>query len=130
MPSHDTRYDQTSKTEIESLLIGHTLTKVRSDSAILDDGRTLRFVGNEGGCACDAGDYHLTELNGVDNIITKVEFVDSPGGDYANNYEGHYKIFVFADNQKINLATFTGSDGNGYYGTGYEIHVVPAGAAS
>lgn len=115
-------YRETDKTEIEGLLVGRTVTKVANDTLVLDDGRRLRFIGNDGGCACNAGCYDLTELNGVDNIITKVEFVDSPSGDDEAG-DGHYRIFVFADNRKVNLATFEGTDGNGYYGTGYAIHV-------
>ncbi len=118
----DTHYNEDDKAQIEGLLIGHTLVKVSDDTLILDDGRRLKFVGHDGGCACSAGCYDLTELNGVDNIITNVEFVDSPSGDGLDG-EGHYKIFVFADNRKINLATFEGSDGNGYYGTGYVIRL-------
>ncbi len=113
---------ESNKAEIESLLVGHKLVKVEADTLILDDGRLLKFAGNDGGCACNAGCYDLTELNGVDNIITNVEFVDSPSGDDEAG-EGHYKIFVFADNRQINLATFEGTDGNGYYGTGYSITV-------
>lgn len=120
---------ETHTAEIEALLVGHTLAKVADDTLVLDDGRRLRFVGNEGGCSCGAGDYDLTELNGVDNVITKVEFVDNPDGDDHPEGTGHYRIFVFADNQKVNLATFEGSDGNGYYGTGYSIVVTPAGAS-
>lgn len=118
-------YDETDHAEIERLLVGRRVTKVSEDTLTLDDGRLLKFVGNDGGCACSAGCYPLTELNDVDNVITSVEFEDEPGGDdYPDDrYEGHYKIFVFADNRRINLATFEGSDGNGYYGTGYAIHV-------
>jgi hypothetical protein len=118
-------YDESDKTGIENLLVGHRLMKVADDTLTLDDGRTLRFVGHEGGCACGAGDYDLTELNGVDNVITRVEFVDSPAGDDETG-DGHYRIFVFADNRQINLATFEGTDGNGYYGTGYMIQVADA----
>lgn len=125
MGSSEITYDETDKAKIEQLLVGRKVTKVADDTLLLDDGRKLQFVGNDGGCACSAGCYDLTELNGVDNIITKVEFVDSPAGD-GEEGEGHYKIFVFADNRQINLATFDGSDGNGYYGTGYQIHVMPA----
>jgi hypothetical protein len=74
-------YDQTEQDDIERLFLGRTVTKVADDTLSLDDGRQLRFVGNDGGCACSAGCYDLTELNGVDNIITKVEFVDSPVGE-------------------------------------------------
>lgn len=129
MSNRQVTYDETDKPQIENLLIGRKLVKVSEDTLVLDDGRRLRFVGNEGGCSCGAGDYDLTELNGVDNVITKVEFVDSPDDEYREE-GGHYRIFVFADNQQINLATFEGSDGNGYYGTGYQIHVAAGGDAS
>lgn len=115
-------YNQESKDEIETLLVGHRVVKVSDDVLELDDGRRLKFVGNDG-CVCGSGCYDLTELNGVDNIITNVEFVDVPGGDYYDTSGGRYEIFVFADNRKVNLATFGGTNGNGYYGTGYKIHV-------
>lgn len=108
---------------IAELLVGRRVVQVSEDTLELDNGLKLRFQGNQGGCACDAGDYHLTELNGVDNIITKVELFNDPGGDGYSSYEGVYKIFVYANHERINLATFEGSDGNGYYGTGYNITV-------
>lgn len=116
--------DETNEREIVELLLGRTVTKVADDQLLLDDGTMLTLAGNEGGCSCGAGDYELTELNGCDNIITKVELENDPDGDdYARDAQGVYRIFVFADNQRINLATFEGSDGNGYYGTGYSITV-------
>lgn len=128
-------YRHSDHQEIAKLLIGRKVTKVADDTLALDNGQVMRLTGNDGGCACSAGCYDLTELNGVDNIITKVEFVEDPSGDEYDSWNddddyrpggGFYKIFVFADNQKINLATFTGTDGNGYYGTGYTIEVRPA----
>lgn len=107
---------------IKNLLTGRKVIKVVDDRAELDDGTILVFQGHEGGCSCGAGDYDLTELNEVDNIITNVELINSPADDDGNG-DGTYRIFVYADNQRINLATFTGDDGNGYYGTGYTIHV-------
>ncbi len=109
--------------EITDLLMGRKVVNVDKDIATLDDGRKLRFVGNDGGCACSAGCYDLTDLNTVDNIITSVEFYDSPAAD-GEDGEGVYKIFVYADNARINLASFEGTDGNGYYGTGYAITVM------
>lgn len=137
-----TEYDETNHDEIAALLVGHAVKKVADDHLLLDDGTVLRLIGHEGGCACTAGDYDLTELNGVDNLITSVEFEDRPGGDgfacatcggsycdeVGHDNEGRYRIFVFADNERINLATFEGSDGNGYYGTGYSILVRKASA--
>lgn len=118
-----TKYTEQDKEEITALLVGRKVVKVAEDLVQLDDGRLLRFEGHDGGCACSAGCYDLTELNGVDNVITGVEFEDSPADDYGNG-DGTYKIFVFADNQRINLATFEGDEGNGYYGTGYSIEIL------
>ena len=92
---------------------------------LLDDGTVLLLEGRDGGCACSAGCYsleHLASLGDVDNIITNVVFHNDPAADPQEDM-GEYSIFVFADNKKINLATFEGHDGNGYYGTGYYITV-------
>jgi hypothetical protein len=121
--SHATDLDEIGEGDtikFSELLVGHKVTKVADDHLQLDDGTLLKFVGNDGGCSCGSGDYELTELNGVDNIITAVELVNSPDGDDRAG-DGTYRIFVFADNQRINLATFEGTDGNGWYGTGYSV---------
>jgi hypothetical protein len=121
----NTTYDHTSKADIEALLVGRKVVKIDDHTLRLDNGLTLTLPDTDGGCACNAGCYDLVELNGVDNIITRVEFDDDPAGDDEDPYRefGYYRIFVYADNQKVNLATWQGTDGNGYYGTGYEIHV-------
>ena len=113
------------ETAIKNLLIGHRVEKVGDDTLRLDDGTVLRLKGNDGGCSCGAGDYDLTELNGCDNVITSVELVDHSVSDdnRGKGEEGVYRIFVFAEDKRINLATFEGDDGNGYYGTGYTIEV-------
>jgi len=129
----DNHYDEDSHEALKALLLGHAVSKVADDHLLLDDGTLLRLVGNDGGCACNAGCYDLTALNGVENIITAVEFEDEPGGDGDwNDYgaNGAYRIFVFAGNERINLATFEGSDGNGYYGTGYHVMVRLPGVSS
>jgi len=115
------------RNEFKNALIGHKIVSVSTSrgavgTIVLDDGTVLELEGNEGGCCCSSGDYTLTTLNHVDNIITNVEFVDSPSGD-GEDGDGTYKIFVFADNTMINLATFEGDDGNGYYGSGYDIRI-------
>ena len=44
--------------------------------------------------------------------------------DAVDEYDGtSYKIFVYAENQKLKLLQVDGDDGNGYYGTGYSIIV-------
>lgn len=127
--------DEDDREEITDLLIGRKVEKVDGEHIRLDDGTIIKAIGHDGGCACSAGCYDLAVLNGVDNIITNVEYDYRPAGDYENpeksghpddpedDWEGYYRIFVYADNQQINLMQFNGSDGNGYYGTGFEILV-------
>lgn len=95
----------------------------------LDDGTKLYLTGNKGGCSCSAGDYELTDLATVDNVITSARIESNPDDDWDNEGAGGvYKIFVIADATEINVATFEGSDGNGYYGSGFQLYVIPAGA--
>ena len=131
--------NENDRDEIVNLLMGRKVTKVDDEHLLLDDGTTIKAIGHDGGCACNAGCYDLSVLNGVDNIITRVEFDYHPTGDdegwdseptaakkcdpEQDDWTGHYRIFVFAENQRINLMQFDGTDGNGYYGTGYEILV-------
>jgi hypothetical protein len=111
--------------EIADRLRGRRVTKVSDDTLQLDDGTTWRLVGNNGCGGCTAGFYALTELNGVDNIITNVEVVD--GRKYGSfDRDSTWSIFVYADNRRVNLATFTGDDENGYYGTGFQITITGA----
>jgi hypothetical protein len=122
--------------EITSLLMGRKVEKVDGEHLLLDDGTVIKAIGHDGGCACSAGCYDLSVLNGVDNIITRVEYDYQPAGDWKrekpevphpddpeDEWTGWYRVFVFADNQQINLMQFDGSDGNGYYGTGFELLV-------
>jgi hypothetical protein len=122
--------------EITALLTGHRVVKVDGEHLVLDNGTTIKAIGHVGGCSCGAGDYDLSVLNGVDNVITRVEFDYQPGGEWDpperekahpddpdDKWTGFYRVFVFADNQQINLMQFDGSDGNGYYGTGFELLV-------
>jgi hypothetical protein len=135
IPPSIVRLDEEDRGQIEDLLIGRKVTKVDDEHLLLDDGTVIKAIGVSGGCSCGAGDYDLSVLNGVDNAITRVEFDYAPAGDYEepvrsghpddpkDEYTGYYRIFVYADNEKINLMQFDGSDGNGYYGTGFEILV-------
>ena len=113
--------DHTHQSAITALLLGRRVVKADGEHLVLDDGTTIRAIGHEGGCQCRSGDYDLTVLNGTDNIITRVEFDYAP--DEKGDSIGCYRIFVFAGNEKINLMEVVGSDGNGYYGTGFELLV-------
>ena len=113
--------EEYNEKEIKELLIGRKV-KVKGNKLILDNGIELEIVANEGCGGCSNGWYSITKLNEVDNAITDVEFVcdneTEDGGDDTS-----YKIFVFCEDTRIKLLQVDGSDGNGYYGTGYSIYV-------
>lgn len=124
--------------EIKDLLLGRRVVAVDDDHLMLDNGAVVKVVPNEGGCLCGAGDYDLTALQRVDNVITNVVLDYHPDDDWSYGKEtehgkclhggtegGHYRIFVLAGDEKINLMSAEGSDGNGYYGTGYSLVVRP-----
>lgn len=133
----DTTYTETDPDGIAAVLVGRRIVQAEMGSfdyrsswgdaaegrLVLDDGTVLYLAGNDGGCACSAGCYPLSKVAMADNIITSARVESSPEGDDADG-EGVYRIFVFADNQEINVAEFVGSDGNGYYGTGFSLSVV------
>ena len=110
---------------IRDLLLYRKIVKVENDTLYLDNGTELEICPNEGCGGCSAGWYELVELNGCDNAITNVEFCcdDIPYNGYWSNDGYSYKIFVYAENKEIKILQVDGSDGNGYYGTGYSIIV-------
>lgn len=115
------RLDECDEEEIRELLVGRKV-KVDGDNLILDNGIVLEIIANEGCGGCPSGWYSITKLNEVDNAITNVEF--DCDGDVANEEDDtSYKIFVFCEDTRIKLLQVDGSDGNGYYGTGYTIIV-------
>jgi hypothetical protein len=122
----NTHIDEDDQQRIHALFVGRKVAKVADDRLLLDDGTELRVVPNVGGCSCGAGDYELKSLNGCDNVITRAEVVEEPLEEFEGERteDGHrYTLFVYADNQRINLATIEGDDGNGYYGTGFQVVV-------
>lgn len=116
--------NQAQHEEIRKMLLGHRIAKVSDDHIMLDDGTMVRVVANTGGCICGAGDYSLRSLNGVDNVITRVDFeteTEKDGSDWGYEGEKVYKVFVVAEDKRFTLLEVAGNDGNGYYGTGYEL---------
>lgn len=106
--------------EIEELLLGHKVTADDYDKLILDNGVVLQINPNIGCYGCESGNYYLQHISSVNNAITNVEFVEEFEDDC---YYEHYKIFVIADGMTTELLDVYGTDGNGYYGTGYTIDV-------
>jgi hypothetical protein len=148
MPTNTTIYTEEDGDAIAALLVGRRIVSAEKGDCdypgrsswdkqpegrlVLDDGTVLYLTGHEGGCSCGSGDYDLNTVAAVDNIITSARVEALPGGDdydgFGGSYQGTYRIFVFADAVEINVAEFVGSDGNGYYGTGFALTVVPAAA--
>lgn len=106
--------------EIEELLLGHKVTVDDYDNLVLDNGVVLQINPNIGCGGCESGNYYLEHISSVNNAITNVEFVEEFEDDC---YHEHYKIFVIADGMTTELLDVYGTDGNGYYGTGYTIDV-------
>ena len=106
--------------EIEELLLGHKVTVDDCGNLVLDNGVVLKIYPNIGCYGCESGNYYLQHISSVNNAITNVEFVEEFEDDC---YYEHYKIFVIADGMTTELLDVYGTDGNGYYGTGYTIDV-------
>lgn len=124
MKKDRTLYECNEK-EIEELLLGHKIVAdENSDTLILDNGVLLKINPNIGCYGCESGNYYLQHISSVNNAITNVEFVnDHDDSDDDEEYYQHYRIFVIADGMTTELLDVYGTDGNGYYGTGYTIDV-------
>ena len=119
---------------IRNLLIGRRIVKAErgewkqehwydpaTGKLTLDDSTIIFVRPNIGGCICGAGDYELEHLATVDNAITDVRLATEQNGSYEESKS--YRIYVIADAVEINAVQIDGDDGNGYYGTGYELLV-------
>ena len=115
----------TDENEIRELLLYRSVTKVSDDTLVLDDGTVLEVVPNFGCGGCPLGNYYIEDLNGCENMITRVTFMEYDDQDEDTWGETYttYTIFVYAENKQINLLSVEGTDGYGWYGTGYEIRV-------
>lgn len=124
MKKDKTLYECDEK-EIEELLLGHKIVAdENNDALILDNGVVLQINPNIGCYGCESGNYYLQHISSVNNAITNVEFVnDHDDSDDDEEYYQHYRIFVIADGMTTELLDVCGTDGNGYYGTGYKIDV-------
>ncbi len=118
------RIDHYETDKIKKVLIGRRILIAKESTLILDDGTILQIVPNQGGCSCGAGDYYLDNINKFDNVITDVE-VKTFGGEAGMwGEDAHtYQLFVYSGGISTSVADISGDDGNGYYGTGFELYV-------
>lgn len=115
--------DDDFEQKMRDLLLFHKVVKVeggdQNAELTLDNGVKLYTEGNLGCDGCGNGWYYLKALNNCDNVITNVEACI----DYSDNScRDIYRLFVYAEDEKINLVQYEGGD-NGYYGTGYKVYV-------
>lgn len=111
---------------IRDLLVGRRIVSTNDNVLVLDDGTRLVVIPNDGCGGCSSGSYGIDKLEKFESVITSVRFEDSE--ESANEYaeDPHtYRIFVLsADKEQLALQV-SGDDGNGYYGSGYSLRVVP-----
>lgn len=116
-----------AQNRMEELLVGRSIVSKTYDSYTLDNGVTLKIIPNDGGCTCGSGDYFLQEVNDFENVITRVKLERKELGYKERDEKFIYSVYVYAANKKKGakqkLFSVSGSDGNGYYGTGYRIEV-------
>src|SRR5213075_1191427 len=78
---------------------GNVAWRTPTGRLTLDDGTKVLVLPNQGGCACSAGDYELTHLATVDNVITSVRLAEEHPPDQDDFIEPDtcYRIYVVAD---------------------------------
>lgn len=118
-------HDETER--LNELFVGRKVVSVDEGASTLtlDDGTVFDVIPNHGCGGCTSGWYRLDALNTWDNVIMGVSVVSSDTtDDWGWGGGTQYDLFVYAENGDIgNVVTVSGSDGNGYYGTGFAIRV-------
>lgn len=108
---------------IRDLFVGRSIKRAEAGALVLDDGRRVYPAGNQGCPGCGNGDYALTRVVGCPNLITEVDVERVDDHDGEEPYETRYRLFVIAEDRRVNVAEFVGDDGNGWYGTGFWLEV-------
>lgn len=131
MRNWDNEIDGEDADKVSEVLVGRRIVAADEGEATLtlDNGDVLRVLPNEGCGGCSSGWFALSSLADCDNVITRVECQD---GETAPDEWGCadevLSIFVFAEGMSPKMVIeVTGSEGNGYYGRGFDIEVVRAG---
>lgn len=116
-------YDETDN--LTEVFVGRRIVSVdnATDTFTLDNGAVVQIVGNEGCGGCGSGWYSVDRIASTEHVITGV----SVSGDFVDeeSEDERYTIVVYSAGVPAGeeIATISGNDGNGYYGTGFTINV-------
>lgn len=126
MRNWDNCIDGENGEAVTNILHGRRIVAVDEgeETLTLDDGTILQVWPNGGCGGCPSGHYWLNDLAECDNIITRAEVRtrDEPAGDY--HADEVISIYVYAEGIAPKaVIEVQGSEGNGYYGRGFEIEV-------
>ena len=107
------------------LLRGRYVTSIDDGTITLDDGTELYIHGNDGCGGCESGWYWLEQVykQGSRRARIMSAYVTHDEDDADEEAPSVYTIFVMVDGNptQLPLATVRGTDGNGYYGTGFTL---------
>jgi len=114
------------KAELTELLVGKSVVAVDIEEKLilLSDGTELTIEPNVGIC-CENGEFSLIALQASENIITSVKLKDRVDEKRPSSQQDVYELFVYAEGVRHaqKLVEVAGYEGNGYYGSGFKIHV-------
>ena len=105
------------------LLQGRYVTSIDDGTITLDDGTELHIDGNDGCGGCESGWYWLENVYKQGSRKARIMSAYVAYDEDDEEAPSVYTIFVMVDGNptQLPLATVRGSDGNGYYGTGFTL---------
>lgn len=105
------------------LLRGRYVTSIDDGIITLDNGTELYIHGNDGCGGCESGWYWLEQVYKQGSRRARIMSAYVGYDEDDKEAPSVYTIFVMVDGNptQLPLATVRGSDGNGYYGTGFTL---------
>lgn len=111
--------------ELKKLFVGTQVLHVHENIMTLSNGTVVKVLPNSGCWGCPSGNFYLTDrIKKVDTVITNVKLVEKNKNDKKT-----FSLFVYTGGKKQKklkkktLFDVTGSEGNGFYGTGFTLEV-------
>lgn len=117
------KIDHVDEDSIRETFVGRSIVSATQNCLTLDDGTQVQLKGNNGSWGTADGNYWLDHVTAHPHIITGVALANIKNEDTARTY----KLFVYSGATHTEVASFTGDDGNGWYGTGYTLKVLAPG---